>query len=81
MLEAGIINHMGSSPQGTPGDVNNFPNLYHKNLQDAVNESYTHDKVLPRVEGQDYNEYSTNPAHEGNPEYSAEGTTLSGENY
>lgn len=70
-----------SEPFKNNFDTTNFPNLYHKNLQDSVNESYTHDKVLPRVEGQDYNEYSTNPAHEGNPEYTSEGTKLSGETY
>ena len=61
------------TPYGNPFDTNNFPDLYPKNLQDAVNESYTHDKVLPRVVGKDYNEKSTNPAQEGNPEYSKEG--------
>ncbi len=53
-------------------DPKHFPDLYPKNQQDAVNESYTHDKVLPRVEGQDYNLNSTNPAHEANPSYSKE---------
>lgn len=28
--------------------------LYPKNLQDEVNEAYNHDKVLPRIEGVDY---------------------------
>lgn len=54
-----------------------FPDLYPKNQQDAINESYTHDKVLPRVDGQDYNLDSNNPAHETNPGYSKEG----GESY
>lgn len=71
-----------SEPFKNNFDTSNFPNLYPKNLQDAVNESYTHDKVLPRVEGQDYNLQSTNPAHEGNPEYSKEGKgTSDGESY
>jgi len=67
-----VIPNSGSNPFGNPFNTQNFPNLYHKNLQDAVNESYTHDKVLPRSEGQDYNLNSTNPAHEGNPSYSKE---------
>lgn len=52
---------------GTPFSHENFPphtdpasqdsgmaELYPANLQDEVNESYTHDKVLPRQEGTDY---------------------------
>lgn len=45
----------------------NFPDLYPKNLQDAVNESYNHNKVLPRVEGEDYNLRIIDKAHEANP--------------
>lgn len=41
---------------GTPFDTSNFPNLYPQNMQDEVNESYTHDKVLPRIPGKDYTE-------------------------
>ena len=37
--------------------VENFPELYPYRLQDKVNESYTHDKVLPRIEGKDYGTY------------------------
>ncbi len=61
-------------------DTTNFPDLYPKNLQDAVNESYSHDKVLPRTEGQDYNLTSKNLAHETNPGYQTEGVS-SGESY
>ncbi len=55
-------------------DTTNFPDLYPKNHQDMVNESYNHNKVLPRVEGMDYNNQIIDPAHEGNPDYSSEGT-------
>ena len=43
-----------SNPFDNPFDIGNFPDLYPSNIQDEVNEAYTHDKVLPRVEGQDY---------------------------
>jgi hypothetical protein len=62
-----------SAPFGTPFDVKNFPNLYPENIQDEVNEFYQHDKVLPRIEGQDYNEESTNPSQETSKGYSQEG--------
>ena len=54
-------------PFGTPFGPENFPpqadtsneetgknDLYPESIQDDVNESYTHDKVLPRIEGKDY---------------------------
>ena len=52
--------------------VDNFPDLYAKNNQDMVNESYGHNKVLPRVEGEDYNLNIIDKAHEANPSTSVE---------
>ena len=58
---------MTTEPYGTPFSHKNFPprkdpaneetgmaELYPENLQDQVNESYNHDKVLPRIKGEDY---------------------------
>jgi hypothetical protein len=60
-------------PFGTPFDVNNFPDLYPKNMQDEINESYTHDKVLPRQEGKDYNETAQDISEEGVEKTTSEG--------
>jgi hypothetical protein len=62
-----------SEPYNNNFDTSNFPDLYPKNLQDEVNESYNHDKVLPRVEGQDYNETAQDKSEEGKEGYSDEG--------
>lgn len=56
-----------ADPFGNEFDKKNFPpipdpanedtgksELYPKSLQDTVNEAYNHDKVLPRVEGVDF---------------------------
>lgn len=59
------------TPFGNPFGQENFPNLYPENLQDEVNESYTHDKVLPRVEGKDYQGEDPDDA------YATEGTATS----
>lgn len=53
-------------------DTTNFPDLYPKNMQDGINESYNHNKVLPRMEGKDYNLQIVDPAHEINFLYSIE---------
>lgn len=55
---------MGGAPAGNPFNVDNFPNLYPPRLQDEVNEAYTHDKVLPKIEGVDYNETEINKKEE-----------------
>lgn len=58
---------MSTVPFANPFDHSNFPpredpsneetgmaELYPENNQDMVNRSYNHNKVLPRVEGEDY---------------------------
>jgi hypothetical protein len=52
------------TPFGSPFDVKNFPDLYPPTLQDEVNESYNHDKVLPKQEGKDYIETELNKKEE-----------------
>lgn len=54
-----------ANPFDNEFDPTNFPDLYPKNLQDEVNESYNHDKVLPRVEGKDYNPTALDISEEG----------------
>lgn len=75
MLRAGNTKCMGE-PFKNNFDTSNFPDLYPKNLQDEVNESYNHDKVLPRVEGQDFSSTAKDPSEEssaGADGYSDEG--------
>lgn len=42
-------------PHSDPtNEVTGVSELYPKNLQDEINETYHHNKVLPRIKGTDY---------------------------
>lgn len=55
MLGANEFDHENFPPHVDPAnEETNESELYPKSLQDGINESYSHDKVLPRVPGKDF---------------------------
>ncbi len=63
---ANPFDHSNFPPQADPAnEETGMAELYPESLQDEVNESYNHNKVLPRLEGVDYTKDKEDSSNEG----------------